>query len=104
MNKVTWTGLIVAVLTAIIPLLQGESITIYSAGFSVSIAALSFLTKNMKGQVWTILGIVTAAAINFFTAHPEPSGITVKYVLASYVLPLLIQISGAAAHTTSEKQ
>jgi hypothetical protein len=94
MNKVFLAGLLTAILSALIPALQGQ-FSWYTVIFSVSIAGLSYATKNMKGQVWTIIGIVTAAAVNFFTAHPEPAGITLKFVMVSYVLPLVIQVLGA---------
>lgn len=92
MNRVVLTGLIVAILNPLITLLNGDALSTYSLVFSVMIAAGSYLSRNMKGQVWTMVGIVAASATNFFTANPEPTGITLKYVLASYVLPAIIQI------------
>ena len=105
MNKVTWVGLFVAILTSLIPVLQGESITLYTILFSVAIAALSVLTKNFQGQVWTILGIVLAALINYFTAHPEPgTAVDLVSILRDYVFPLLIQIGGAYAGSGQTKK
>lgn len=92
MNKVLLTGLIVAIVNPVIVLLNGDHISLYNIVFSVGIAAGSYLSRNMKGQVWTMVGIVAASATNFFTSNPEPTGMTLKYVLASYVLPMVIQI------------
>jgi uncharacterized membrane protein len=96
MNKVLITGLLMAILVAITPVIQGDGFSWYSLVFAGALAATSVLTKNFHGQVWTILGIVAAVAANFFLAHPEPTGITTEYVLKSWVLPLILQILGAA--------
>jgi hypothetical protein len=92
MNKVFLTGLLTAILIAIAPVLQGDKITVYSLAFPVLLAVGSYLSRNLEGQVVTIIGIITAAATNFFTAHPAPDGITLKYVVVSWVLPLVIQV------------
>jgi hypothetical protein len=103
MNKVFLAGLLTAVLSALIPALQG-TFSWYTIIFSVSIAGLSYATKNLQGQIWSILGIVVAAAVNFFTSHPEPVGITFKYVMVSYFLPLAIQILGALQGSAAKKE
>jgi len=97
MNKVFLVGLLTAVLVAVAPLLQGEMISVYSVGFAIVLAAGSYLSRNMQGQVWTMVGIVVAAATNFFTAHPAPDGLTLKYVIVSWIVPVAIQILTAQA-------
>jgi hypothetical protein len=103
MNKVFLAGLLTAILSAMIPALQG-TFSWYTILFSVSIAGLSYATKNLKGQIWSILGILVGALINFFTAHPEPTGITFKYVMVSYFLPLAIQILGALQGSSAKTE
>lgn len=103
MNKVFLTGLLTAILIAIAPVLQGESITIYTLGFPLVLAVGSYLSRNLEGQVVTIIGIITAAATNFFTSHPAPDGLTLKYVVVSWILPLVIQILTANSKAVGPK-
>jgi hypothetical protein len=103
MNKVFIMGLVAAVLTAVIQSIQAEHISWYSVAFGGTIAFVSYLTRNLQGQWISILGIFLSAMINFFTAHPEPTGITLEYVAKSWVLPLVLQVVLAFAGPKSEE-
>jgi hypothetical protein len=103
MNKVFIMGLVAAVLTAVIPSIQAEHISWYAVAFGGTIAFVSYLTRNLKGQWISILGIFLSAMVNFFTSHPEPTGITIEYVAKSWVLPLVLQVVLAFAGPKEEQ-
>lgn len=95
-NRVFFASLLLAVLTAVVPSIQQETISWYAVGVGGSIAAIGWFTRNMTGQIASILGTVGAVLTNFYMAHPEPSGITAEYVVKTWALPLIIQLIGAA--------
>ena len=96
-NKVFIWGVLMAVLSVAVPYLQADQISWYGVAFASLITVISWATKNLKGQVITILGIIGATATNFFMAHPEPGGITIEYVAKSWLLPVLMQLITAFA-------
>lgn len=97
-----WWALIAAILVAVVPSIQQESISWYAVGFSGALAGLAWVTKNFQGKYLTIVGILLSAGTNFFTAHPDPSGITLEYVAKSWVLPLFLQFVLAKAAMNKE--
>lgn len=94
-NKVFITGIIVALLTSIYELFStnGEP-SGWVLAWSASIAILSYLANNVRGQWASIISVVLSTAIMFFQAHENPDGLTMKEIATTVLLPLVIKILG----------
>lgn len=103
-KTVMWWALIAAIMVAVVPSIQQESISWYAVGFSGALAGLAWVTKNFKGKHLTIVGIIVSAGTNFFTAHPDPSNITLEYVAKSWIVPLVLQFVLAKAVMNEVKE
>jgi hypothetical protein len=90
-KKAFWFGLILVALQIIAPIINAEVLTWYVFVFPVASGVLVYLSKNLKGATWTVAGQLGAGLTAFFASHPTPDGITLKYVLSAWILPLLIQ-------------
>jgi hypothetical protein len=85
-----WIGMALAALQAISALATVEPLTVYAFVFPVVAAIMTFLGKNRQGPVWSVLSQVGANLTAFVAAHPTPDGLTLKYVLFSWIVPLAI--------------
>ena len=96
MNKhtVIIAGLINVVLQAAIPVLTLPSVNWYNFLLPLVSTVLIFLSKNLTGKGWTISGQFGATVAAFAATHPTPDGLTVKYILASLILPAAINALG----------
>jgi hypothetical protein len=89
-----WIGMALAVLQAISALATVEPFTFYALVFPLVAAIMTYLGKNRQGPVWSVLSQVGANLTAFVAAHPTPDGLTLKYVLFSWVVPLAILALG----------
>ena len=89
-----WIGIALAALQAISALATVEPLTIYAFVFPVAAAILTYMGRNKQGAVWSIVSQVGANLSAFIAAHPTPDGLTFKYVIFSWIVPLAILALG----------
>ena len=93
-NKVFIIGLFIALLTSIYEISSQSDPSPWILGWSVVIALLSFLAKNLRGQTASIISLVLASAMSFFESHGTPDNLSFKEIVIRYAIPLLILILG----------
>lgn len=98
-TQVVLFAVISAVIQALIPVLDSDVLTVYDLVMPVLTVVTGVLSRNCKGQIFTIAGIVSAGLASFHLAHPTPEGLTLRYVLSAYAFPLILQIVGALSHS-----
>jgi hypothetical protein len=96
-------GLINVILQSLIPIVSLPEVSWYNFVLPFVSTVLIFLSKNMNGKGWTVSGQIGATIASFAVTHPTPDGITFKYVLAAWLLPVLIQVVGALMPTPIAK-
>ena len=100
-SSVIIAGIINVILQALIPVLTLPTVSWYNFLLPVTSTILIFLSKNMAGKGWTVSGQFGATIAAFAVSHPTPDGLTVKFILASLILPAAISALGALFPPTS---
>ena len=93
-SSVIIAGVINVFLQALIPIMTLPTVSWYNFLLPAVSAVLIFLSKNLTGKGWTISGQFGATIASFAVSHPTPDGLTVKFVLATLVLPAAINALG----------
>ena len=92
-NKVLLLGLLGAVLVVLQQFLTQSTVDYKVVGFGVAIAILSFLAKNLRGQVASILGLL-GSSVGTIAATIETGG---KVTWIQVVISLIVAILGVVA-------
>lgn len=92
-NKVLIIGLLMAIATALAPIIDNKALSWQVIAVSVGIAITAYLSKNLRGQWITILGSFGAALTAILPALTSGSPIG----WGSTILALMIQILGAVS-------
>lgn len=92
-NKVLILGLLMAIATALAPIIDNKTLSWQVIIVSLGVAITSFLSKNLRGQWITILGSVGAALATILPAIT--AGTPIGW--GTTILALAIQILGAVS-------
>ena len=98
-------GIVSAVILALSEVLKpGAEINWWVILWSVAIAVMGYLARNLQGEIATIIGLVGSAAATFVAQNSSATGLVFYDVFVKYGLPLLVAIAGAALPTVVKQK